>query len=66
MENPVNNRPMMIIYGLWANIIKNHPIRLGHSEILKVVIRPSLSNEKPMNRHPNGAAIEILLAVQTF
>lgn len=66
MANPVNSRPIMIMYGSWANTINNHPMKHGHSEILNVNMRPSLSNEIPMNRHPNGAAIDTLLAVQTF
>lgn len=52
-----------MIYGLKANAIIIHPIKHGHREILNVDIRPILSSEKAINRHPNGAAIEILLAI---
>jgi len=53
---------MMIIYGLKASAINIHPIKHGHREILNVDMRPILSSVKAINRHPNGAAIEILLA----
>lgn len=56
----------MIILGLEAKAIKNHPIKHGHREILNVDIRPILSNEKAINKHPNGAAIEILLAIYKY
>lgn len=62
IANPVNNLPIIIIFGLEANAINNQPIKHGHREILNVDIRPILSNENAINKHPNGAAIEILLA----
>jgi len=53
----------MIILGLKASAINIHPIKHGHRENLNVDIRPILSSAKAINRHPNGAAIEILLAI---
>jgi len=53
---------MMIIFGLKASAINIHPTKHGHRENLNVDIRPILSNEKAINRHPSGAAIETLLA----
>lgn len=63
MANPVNIRPIIIKFGLLADAIIIHPIKHGHKESLNVDIRPILSNEKAINRHPNGAANETLLAI---
>jgi hypothetical protein len=63
MANPVNNRPTIIIFVLKANAINIQPIKHGQRDNLKVAIRPNLSNAKVIKRHPNGAAIEILLAI---
>jgi len=63
IANPVSSLPMTIMFGVWANAIIIHPIKHGHREILNVDIRPILSSENPINRHPNGAAIETLLAI---
>lgn len=63
MANPVNNRPIIMIFILKANAINIQPIKQGQSDNLKVNIRPNLSNAKAIKRHPNGAAIETLLAI---
>lgn len=54
---------MIIIFESLANTINNQPIKHGHREILNVDIRPILSNDRPINKHPNGAATVTLLAI---